>query len=495
MSLINVTNLTFRYDGSYDDIFTDVTFRLDTSWKLGFVGRNGRGKTTFLRLLMGEYEYRGSISASVDFEYFPYPVREESAPTREILAAICPGAPDWHLERELALLDVTPDALGRPYATLSGGERTKVLLAAMFLRENAFLLIDEPTNHLDLDARARVSDYLAHKSGFILVSHDRAFLDGCVDHILAINKANIALEAGNYSSWEHNKALRDQFELDTDERLRRDIRRLQDSARQSSEWADKVENTKIGFDPRKTEKQNGTRAYIGEQSRRMQQRRKNLERRQTRAIEEKSALLKNIERADDLKIWPLTYHTDRLIELRDVSIFYDGRKISEPVRFDLMQGERVFLRGKNGSGKSSILKLITGEPIEHSGSVTVASGLTFSVVPQDSSFLTGSLDDFIEHAGVDGTLMRTILRKLDFERVQFTKDMRGYSAGQKKKVLLARSLATSAHVYIWDEPLNYIDLYSRVQLENLIRVYVPTMLLVEHDAAFADAVATKIVSL
>ena len=495
MSQITVSHLTFRYDGSADDVFTDVSFRLDTDWKLGFVGRNGRGKTTFLRLLMGELEYRGTISSPVSFEYFPYPVPDDALPMRAVLSGITPDAQDWQLERELGLLGVTPDALSRPWRTLSPGEKTKAQLAAMFLRENAFLLIDEPTNHLDLDGRALVSAYLSRKSGFILVSHDRAFLDGCVDHILALNRANIELEAGSFSSWEHNRALRDRFERDTDERLRRDIRRLEASARQSSAWADKVESTKIGFDPRKTEKQNGTRAYIAEQSRRMQQRRKNLERRQARAIEEKSKLLKNVERADDLKIRPFVHYAKILVELRDVSVFYGERTVCEHVRFELGAGERVFLRGRNGCGKSSLLRLICGEPIGHTGTVFTAPGLLFSVVPQDSSFLAGSLDDFIDGAGVDGTRMRTILRKLDFERAQFEKDMRSYSAGQKKKVLLARSLASSAHVYVWDEPLNYIDLFSRVQLERLIREFSPTMLLVEHDAAFADAVATKTVTL
>ena len=112
------------------------------------------------------------------------------------------------------------------------------------------------------------------------------------------------------------------------------------------------------------------------------------------------------------------------------------------------------------------------------------------MVPQDTSFLSGSLDAFIERAGVDGTQMRTILRKLDFDRALFDRDMGTYSAGQKKKVLLARSLSERAHVYVWDEPLNYVDLFSREQLERLILDFAPTMLLVEHDAAFADAVAT-----
>lgn len=96
---------------------------------------------------------------------------------------------------------------------------------------------------------------------------------------------------------------------------------------------------------------------------------------------------------------------------------------------------------------------------------------------------------------MDETLLLTILRKLDFERSQFARDMSGYSGGQKKKVLLARSLCQSAHLYVWDEPLNYIDLFSRIQLEQLILEYQPTMLLVEHDRSFLDAVATKIVYL
>ena len=191
MSLINVTNLTFGYDGSYDNIFENVSFQIDTDWKLGFTGRNGRGKTTFLNLLLGKYEYRGTIAAKTNFEYFPFAVTEPENHTIDVIESIYPDYELWQVMRELSLLQVDEDVLYRPFVTLSNGEQTKVLLAALFLKENSFLLIDEPTNHLDMEARKVVSDYLKSKRGFILVSHDRAFLDNCIDNILSINKTNI----------------------------------------------------------------------------------------------------------------------------------------------------------------------------------------------------------------------------------------------------------------------------------------------------------------
>ena len=183
MSMIKIENLTFSYPTSYDNVFENVSFQVDTDWKLGFVGRNGRGKTTFLNLLLGKYEYSGKILSSVQFDYFPYPVSDKNRITEDILQEICPLAEEWELMRELSYLDVDVDVLWRPFETLSNGEQTKVLIAALFLNEGHFLLIDEPTNHLDAKARKSVAAYLKKKKGFILVSHDRRFLDDCVDYM------------------------------------------------------------------------------------------------------------------------------------------------------------------------------------------------------------------------------------------------------------------------------------------------------------------------
>jgi len=499
MSLINISELTFSYDGSYDDIFTYVSFQIDTDWKLGFCGRNGRGKTTFLNLLMGRYEYRGTISASVDFEYFPYVVEDKSLNTSDIVMQVAPDAKIWQIQKELFKLSVDESVIYRPFHTLSNGEQTKVLLAGLFLRKNAFLLIDEPTNHLDMPARETVARYLHGKKGFILVSHDRAFLDDCVDHVLSINKTNIEIQKGNFSSWYHNKQLQDGFEIAENERLRKDIKRLESAARQSEKWADKVESTKMGKGAAAARKKGlagmGSKEYKAEQSRRMQQRRKNLERRQQSAIDEKTGLLKNIESSETLKIHPLKYHTSCLVSVEDLAVSYENRVVFEGLSFSVNRGERLALIGGNGSGKSSIIKLICGQNIPHTGDVKVGSRLDISYVPQDTSFLKGDLSSFSISRQIDESLFKAILRKLDFSRVQFEKDMRDYSAGQRKKVLIAASLCQHAHLYIWDEPLNYIDILSRMQIEELIKTYQPTLLFVEHDRVFCDNIATKTIAL
>jgi len=495
MSLINVSHLSFAYDGSYDDIFTDVSFQIDTDWKLGFCGRNGRGKTTLLKLLTGQYEYSGTITAGVDFEYFPFAVEHKTSNTLDILQSVAPEARLWQIQKELSKLAVDEGALYRPFSTLSNGEQTKTLLAGLFLRENSFLLIDEPTDHLDMAARETVARYLNGKSGFILVSHDRAFLDACVDHILSINRADIEVQSGNFSGWFRNKQRRDDYELAENEKLKREITRLEKTAREKSAWSDKAEGRKIGFDPRRTEKSMGRRAYEGAKSKSMMKRAKAIEERRSAAVTEKSTLLKNIETAADLKIRPLTYHTSRLLSVDNAAVAYDGREIFRGLSFSLEQGERLALLGGNGSGKSSLIKLICGEVLPHTGHVTVGSRLVISTVPQDASFLAGPLSVYAGAQQIDETLFKTILRKLDFSRAQFDKDMRDYSAGQKKKVLLARSLCQRAHVYIWDEPLNYIDVLSRVQIEELIAQYRPTMIFVEHDRAFCGNIATKTIQI
>ncbi|MEK0317590.1 Lsa family ABC-F type ribosomal protection protein [Cohnella sp. 56] len=492
MSIIQVNNLTFAYDGSYDNIFEDVSFQLDTDWKLGFTGRNGRGKTTFLRLLLGQYEYTGQISASASFEYFPFPVAHPEDLTYEVVEGVVPDYADWQLRRELNLLKVSEDALYRPFASLSNGEQTKVLLAALFLKENSFLLIDEPTNHLDMHARQLVSDYLRSKRGFILVSHDRAFLDNCVDHILSINKTDIDIQKGNFSEWWENKRREDSYELAENERLKKDIKRLSEAAKRTSDWSDAVEKSKNGTRPGGLRPDKG---YIGHKAAKMMKRSKATEHRQQAAIEERAGLLKNIESAESLKISQLAYHQDRLAELEHVSIAYGDKTACEDVSFTIGRGDRIALSGPNGSGKSSILKLICGEPLTHTGTVRIGSQLKISYVSQDTSHLRGNLTDYAAEYGIDESLFKAILRKLDFARVQFEKDISSYSGGQKKKVLIARSLCERAHLHIWDEPLNFIDVISRMQIEELLLEHAPTLLFVEHDREFCDRIATKTVEL
>lgn len=488
MAMIKIENLTFSYPSSYDPIFEDVNIQIDTDWKLGFVGRNGRGKTTLLNLLLGKYEYRGKITSSVQFDYFPYPIEDKTLITEEILWNVCPDAQEWQMIRELSYLDVESEVLWRPFDTLSNGEQTKVLLAALFLNGGHFLLIDEPTNHLDMKAREIVASYLKRKKGFILVSHDRYFLDECVDHILSLNRSDIQVQSGNFSSWMLNFERQQEFELARNKQLKYEIERLQQGIRRTSNWSDQIESSKIG-------NKVADRGFVGHKSAKMMKRAKVIEARQQKAIQEKTGLLKNLETVEELQIRSLPYHKDVLVTCQELQIQYDEKTVCQPLSFTVQKGERVALDGKNGSGKSSLLKLIVGEPITHRGTIRTGSGLVISYVPQDTSFLKGDLTDFIKEYQLDETLFKAMLRKLDFDRIQFEKCMEEFSEGQKKKVMLAKSLCEKAHLYVWDEPLNFIDIYSRMQIENLICEFCPTMIFVEHDHMFRDRAATQVISL
>ena len=488
MSLIDIKNLSFTHIGALEPIFDDVNLELDTNWKLGLIGRNGYGKSTFFRLLMGEYPYHGNIHTSVDFEYFPYKIENPEEITISVIEGLKGNFPLWTLQKEMNLLELKKDILYRPFSTLSHGEQTKILLATMFISENNFLLIDEPTNHLDILGRKQVAEYLASKKGFIVVSHDREFLNTSVNRILAIEKNKIVLMKGNYDTWQHNKHLEDQFELEKNEKLRKEIRRLKESAREKAQWSDKVEATKIGFGPT-------DRGYIGHMAAKMMKKSKNIEKRYEDAINEKQNLLKNIEEIERLQIDSLEHHANPLIYAEDLVLSYDNMPIFKPISFTLNQGECLVLQGKNGSGKSSIIKAILGEDIDKSGYLWKAKGLKISYVPQQFNFLKGSLFKFIDESNIDKTQFLTIFRKMGISREQFEIPMESYSSGQKKKVLLAKSLCENAHIYIWDEPLNYLDIISRIQIENMILEYAPTMVLIEHDRTFIEKVATDIVKL
>lgn len=506
MAQISVNNLTFYYDGSFDNVFEDVSFSIDTNWKLGFIGRNGKGKTTFLKLLMGKYSHKGSIDTTTVFDYFPYQITREQMqlPAVEFMDELKHGCEAWRVLCELAGLGEDADILYRPFDTLSPGERTKVLLAVLFSRENDFLLIDEPTNHLDQDARECVKIYLASKKGYILVSHDRDLLDACIDHCLVLNRKSIEVQSGNFSSWWENKKRKDQFALAENEKHLKEIRKLKQASKRTSEWADKSERTKIGFDPVKEHDRSiGTRSYIGAKTKKMQSRVKQMEKRIDREIDEKERLLQDLEALVDLKLVQLTHHKNVLININDYCVRYQDSvtPVFEHLTFTVNRGDRIALSGKNGCGKSTVIKQILKKnglipersSVSETGLCEVASGLVISYVGQDVMGLKGDITAFCQEHGLDLSLFCTILRQLDFDRSQFLKKIEDYSEGQKKKVLLAASLLTPAHLYIWDEPLNYIDIFSRMQIEKLLLEYQPTMLFVEHDVRFREKIATKTV--
>jgi lincosamide and streptogramin A transport system ATP-binding/permease protein len=492
MSLISVNNLTFCYDGSYNNIFEDVSFNIDTDWKLGLIGRNGKGKTTFLKLLQGKYKYKGTISKNVDVDYFPFEVTNKDRMSIEIVNEIAPNVEDWEIMKELNLLNADTEILYRNFNLLSGGEQVKILLTSLFLKGNNFLLIDEPTNHLDIETRNNLVSYLEKKKGFILVSHDRNFLDKVVNHIIAINNSNIEIQQGNFSSWKENKDRQDNFEIMQNERLQKDINRLEIASKNVAKWSNEAEKGKSKKFNSETTIDKG---YVGHKASKMMKSSKVMEQRIDRAIDEKTNLLRNVDRNDKLKLIPLTSNKNPLVLINNLQVKYNDKTIFNPISFEVNNGDRVAIIGKNGIGKTSILKLILGEKIQYNGEFKVANDLKISYVSQNTDYLKENLKSFAQENKIDESIFKAMLVKMGLSKNDFDTNIQDMSEGQKKKVLIAKSISEQANIYIWDEPLNYIDILTREQIEDTILNYNPTIIFVEHDERFIEKIATKIINI
>lgn len=478
MPMITIKDLTFGYDGSDKILFDGVNVTIDTSWKLALAGRNGRGKTTFFRLLKGELDHGGTITGVPPVIEFPMDV--------------LPDAEDWKVRKELNLMGTDPDIMWRPQETLSGGERTKLMLAYLFAGDGIYPLIDEPTNHLDRQGREAVASYLASKEGFILISHDRAFLDRCTDHTLVITRSGIELVNTTFSTWWENNEQRQESEMARNSQLKKEMNSIEASMKKNAQWSSKAEGYKNRANaPSKVAEDHFRRAYEAKKASKLMSLSKNLEHRNERKLEEKQSLLKDLEREQTLKITGSTHHDKTPITLKDVSVYRDGEFIAGGIGLVVEQGKKISLEGHNGCGKSTLIKYLTGsdDSITAEGDIHIAKGLKISYVGQDTSVLDGCIYDIADDRGCDKTQFSTILVKMGFTKEMLYRDVDDLSLGQKKIVMLALSLCEKADVYLWDEPLNYIDVYMRKEIERLIKNSDVTMLFVEHDRAFVEAVA------
>lgn len=523
MSTISFNSVTFYYNDSPEKIFDDLTLNIDSHWRLGLIGRNGRGKSTLLNLIDKKiFPVKGEIVSDLNTYYFPYipehmeqttfnVIRENIAPYTlwelqmkelskaadeksiskfgEILELYQDASGyeiDAMIEKELADIGMDSNLLKREFCTLSGGEQTRALIVSLFLKNDSYPLLDEPTDHLDMKGRLLLGEYLSRKKGFILTTHDRNFMDLCVDHVLSLNKSDVRINSGNYSQWKYNMQIEEEFEKRKSENLKREVRSLELSAKKRRNWADTKEKEKTGaYD----------KGYIGHKSAKQMKRALNIELRINNKLEEKKSLLKNSEDERKLKIIQEKVSKDKLISVENACLSFKGRKIFENFSLDILQGERVALTGDNGCGKSSLIKAIKKELSLDEGSVYISRTINIYYSNQIPLWKSGMLRDHLKRENTDETKFRSILGVMGAWGEIFERPLETFSKGELKKVELCKSFMYPGSLLIWDEPLNYLDVMSREQLEEVILEFEPTMLFTEHDKTFVEKAATRIVKM
>lgn len=516
MSKIIISNLNYSYKEYFQPIFANVNLSFDTDWKLGLIGRNGRGKTTLLRLLQGELEPdRGTIVKTVNTELFPYTVKTTYTNTLDVIKEnigmlksmedrmeelISIGAEaemeeyqrvlsdymeldgysmESKIRKELFLMKLPESLLEQEYELLSGGEKTKMQIITLFLRKNAFILLDEPTNHLDMEGKQMLAEYLQNKKGFLIISHDRVFLDEVIDHVLSINKANIAMEKGNYSSWRHNKEMYEEYEMRTKARLEREVEALEKVSVRSRNWASIAEKEKNPFASHN--RGNGTR------SAKFMRQAKNAEGSIKNNLEEKKNLLKNYEVTSDLTLAQQDTHTATIISAFNLSFGYQEDLLFDRLNFQIQKGDRIWVRGRNGAGKSTLLKIIGRRiPLEQ---IHFAENVVIQTSFQDPLWINGLISERIPDIEIRNRFF-DICHRLDLTYEVLKRPLETLSSGELKKIDIARALSLPCQLLLLDEPLNFMDIYFREQLERAILAYEPTVVFVEHDEHFGKKVAT-----
>lgn len=523
MSTIAVENVHFHYDNPYTPVFSGLTLSIDTSWRTALTGLNGRGKTTLLRLIAGQLAATsGTILTPVATSSFPYTIDNPQRPTLDVLIDCIAPFQQWEqqmqklltegtdtsiarygdilenyeklggydiearCEQECARMGMTSDILHQTFSTLSAGQQTRAMIMALFLNSGVYPLIDEPTNHLDMEGRAILGDYLAQKQGFLLVSHDRTFLDVCADHVVAINRNDVRVVYGAFSQWREQMDAEQEHERRRTTNLQRELHSLEAVAQQRRSWSHSKEKEKRGaYD----------KGFIGHRAAKQMKRALQAERRIEEKIAEKQTLLSNVETQRKLHIGRITTAPDIVLTVDNAGVDIGGRPVFSGVSFTLHRGERIAVLGQNGSGKTTLLRTVCREFIPERGIAYIPSWLVVARSYQNPLWNNGYLREHLYRHNIDETKFRTLMGSFGIAGGIFDRPIETFSFGQRKKVDLCRSLLQPAHLLVWDEPMNYIDLLAREQIEEALMEAQPTMLFVEHDRAFVERVATSVVEL
>ena len=508
---IAVSNLSKEFEVG-KKILDGLTFQVDQGERVGLLGKNGAGKTTLFRMLTGELDWdEGEIHIAPgkglglisQIPVYPpeYTVEDvlQTAFQRlhdmekelEELTGRMAGDNDPALLRRYDALSaafeagggydtatplnkvcngllISQDMRGQLFSSLSGGEKTRVNLARLILEDTDILLLDEPTNHLDLRATEWLEEYLDKYKGTVLaISHDRWFLDRVVKRVIEIQDGKAEFYAGNYSFYVEEKERRYQEKLKQYEKEQAKIEQLEKAAEQLRVWA------YSGMD--KTFK-------------RAQSMEKRIERMRTTDKPTK-------ERRLDIKFGEREFRGDEVLTIKELKKSFDGRTLFDHVNLEVVGGERIALLGDNGTGKSTLLKILLGEEEPDSGKLRMGPTVKVGYLPQIIHFdrpERNLVDTMLYAQDCSTQTARNRLAAFNFRGEDVFKPVSALSGGEQSRLRLCMLMDEKINLLILDEPTNHLDIASREWIEEAVADYEGNLLFVSHDRYFIKQFATRI---
>lgn len=485
--MLTVKNLV-KYYGE-DLVLGGVSLTVDFGEKAGLVGVNGAGKSTLLKIIAGiEKADDGKIdtgkTGTIGFLRQEFSLVEEAQLIEDyITASNIPSQNLYKVDIILDGLDFPQPLRNSRISDLSGGQKSKLLLALALLDGEDILLLDEPTNNLDLDAIMWLENYLiGTTTPMIIVSHDRRFLNKITTKILEIDEATRKIKeyAGNYDFYHEMKRLELEHSISAYEQYQTKVASLEADIRQKKQWAMKGQR----YIPKDNDKFD--KGFMRDRSKSLTKSAKSLER--------KIGQLEKVDRPD-LK-QPLKIEIDEtkikgstLIRLTDLVCGYNDGFQTKPITFDCQFGERVVILGKNGTGKSTLIKTISGEIPQLSGDISIGTGIRIGYISQDTKMDTEkTVSEYLLGDDRDKTTVFTVMKRFNFPYENRNKLYRDLSPGERTRVMLARFALNGVNTLLLDEPTNHLDIEALEALEELLTSFSGSVILASHDRSLIEKI-------
>lgn len=513
--ILSCNNITKTF--GTDAILSDCSFHIEEREKAAIVGPNGAGKSTLLKIIMGRLPaddgtvtiskdktlgylaqhqnlssdgtiYDELLSVKKDIIALEEKIRETEQQMKNatgeqldtLLDQYTKMNHQFELENGYAYqseivgvlkgLGFTEDDFSLPVNTLSGGQKTRVALGKLLLSKPDIILLDEPTNHLDMESIRWLENYLLGYNGsVIIVAHDRYFLDRIVTKIIEIENTHVTVFSGNYTAYADKKKILRNMQLKEYLNQQREIKHQQEVI------------TKL-------------KQFNREKSiKRAESREKMLDKLE---VVDKPA---EINDKMNIELNPSVISGNDVLSVSHLSKAFDDNTLFTDISFDIKRGERVALIGNNGTGKTTILKIINDILPADSGEIKLGSKVTIGYYDQEHHVLDPDKTLFDElqdaYPDLNNTQIRNTLAAFLFTNDDVFKYIRDLSGGERGRVSLAKLMLSNANFLILDEPTNHLDMVSKEILENALNSYTGTVLYVSHDRYFINTTATRIIEL